>query len=101
MWLKHAVPLLALATLGGCMMHRGAGPDSEADWKLAKETSAKDLGNTVCPISGDKVEDSRVVVLYAGTLYHFCCDDCRQDFKLNPDKYVKMMAADPAKYGIK
>ena len=65
------------------------------------DASAVDLHNTVCPVSGDKVEDSKLTETYQGKIYHFCCDDCPKKFKEDPDKYAKAVAADPAKYGVK
>jgi len=63
--------------------------------------SATDLHNTVCPVSGDKVADSKLVEVYDGKVYHLCCADCHTDFEKDPAKYETAVAADPAKYGIK
>lgn len=60
-----------------------------------------DLHNTVCPVSGDKVEGSKLTETYDGKAYHLCCADCTKDFKKNPKKYADEVAADPAKYGVK
>ena len=60
-----------------------------------------DLHNTVCPVGGDKVGDSKLTETYQGKIYHFCCDDCPEKFKKDPEKYAKEVAANPAKYGIK
>ena len=67
----------------------------------ANQQAAVDLHNTVCPVSGDKVGDSKLTEVYQGKVYHFCCDDCPKDFKKNPDKFAKAVAADPVKYGVK
>jgi YHS domain-containing protein len=63
--------------------------------------SAVDLKNTVCPVSGDQVGDSKLMTTYEGKIYHFCCDDCPKAFAKDPAKYAKAVAADPAKYGVK
>ena len=65
------------------------------------QQSAIDLHNTVCPVSGDSVGDSKLIEIYQGKIYHLCCDDCPKDFEKDPQKYAKKVAADPAKYGIK
>ena len=62
--------------------------------------AAIDLANTVCPVTGDKVEDSRLVEVYDGKIYHLCCKDCPKDFEKDPAKFAKLVAADPAKYGV-
>jgi YHS domain-containing protein len=67
----------------------------------APDANVVDLGNTVCPVSGDKVGDSKLTAVYDGKLYHFCCDDCPKKFAKDPATYAKAVAADPAKYGVK
>lgn len=62
---------------------------------------AADLHNTVCPVSGDKVESSKLTETYDGKVYHLCCNDCVKPFEKDPGKYAKAVAADPAKYGVK
>ena len=69
--------------------------------QMAQQQTAVDLHNTVCPVSGDKVGDSKLTEIYQGKIYHLCCDDCPKDFKKNPEKFAKAVAADPAKYGVK
>ena len=60
-----------------------------------------DLRNTVCPVSGNDVADSKLLEIYDGKAYHLCCPDCHKDFEKDPGKYAAMVAADPAKYGCK
>jgi YHS domain-containing protein len=79
---------------------KATGASAEPMTQSAKQ-NAVDLGNTVCPVSGDKVGDSKLTEVYQGKIYHFCCDDCPKDFKKDPDKFAKKVAADPAKYGVK
>ena len=86
---------LCLGGLGlpGCAQSKEAAPSATAQ--------PADLGNTVCPVSLDKVGDSKLMVVYQGKIYHFCCDDCPKKFDADPDKYANAIAADPAKYGVK
>lgn len=62
--------------------------------------SPTDVRNTICPVSGDKVETSRLTRTYDGKVYHLCCADCIKPFEKDPEKYAKAVAADPAKYGV-
>ena len=62
--------------------------------------SAVDLHNTVCPVSGDKVESSKLTETYDEKVYHLCCKDCVKPFEKEPGKYAKAVADDPAKYGV-
>jgi YHS domain-containing protein len=64
-------------------------------------TSAVDLRNTICPVSGDKVADSNLVEVYDGKVYHLCCPDCHTDFEKDPAKYAKAVADNPGKFGVK
>jgi YHS domain-containing protein len=62
---------------------------------------AVDLRNTLCPVSGDKVEDSKLVEIYDGKVYHLCCSDCHTDFEKDPAKYAAAVTANPGKFGVK
>ena len=91
-----AVAGLAFADMPGMDMHDKAPTTQKADDK-----AAVDVGNTVCPVTGDKVGDSKLTGTYDGKTYHFCCDDCPKAFAKDPAKYANAVAADPAKYGVK
>ena len=45
-------------------------------------------GAGVCPISGDKV-NPKASYEYKGKTYQFCCMQCIDKFKKNPEKYIK------------
>ena len=51
-----------------------------------------DAGNTVCPVSGDKV-NPKVTYVFEGKRYAFCCPMCIKKFKKDPKKYLTRMAA--------
>jgi YHS domain-containing protein len=106
---KMIVPLgfVAMMTMVGCTQNDGMSGmhmDHHDHADAASATipaGAIDLGNTVCPVTGDKVGDSKVIAVYEGKVYHFCCSDCPKDFNKDPAKFAKLVAADPAKYGVK
>ncbi|MDP9175856.1 MAG: TRASH domain-containing protein [Planctomycetota bacterium] len=89
---------LALADDMGGMKMDPVAPSSQPS---TQPSTAVDLRNTVCPVSGDKVADSNLVVVYDGKVYHMCCADCHKDFEKDPAKFSKAVAADPAKFGVK
>ena len=98
--------LAGILVLGAGCRHESSHADStsataQSTSQPANQQAAVDLHNTVCPVSGDKVGDSKLTEVYQGKVYHFCCDDCPKDFKKNPDKFAKAVAADPVKYGVK
>lgn len=49
---------------------------------------AVDAGNKICPVSGEKI-DEKATYEYQGKIYHFCCSSCIEDFKKDPEKYIK------------
>ena len=51
-----------------------------------------DAGNTICPVSGDKVNPN-VTYIFDGKRYAFCCPMCVKKFKKDPKKYLAQMAA--------
>ena len=65
--------------------------------KTPPSKEAKEVGNKICPISGDKIpapgekgtmgDDGPVKVEYMGKIYNLCCPMCVKDFKKNPEKY--------------
>ncbi len=45
---------------------------------------------TTCPVMGGKI-NKKFYADYKGKRVYFCCPDCIQAFKKNPDKYVKKL----------
>lgn len=78
----------------------GSTPTKSSNEGSAQTAAAVDLHNTVCPVSGDKVESSKLTQTYDGKVYHLCCNDCVKPFKADPTKYTKAVSDDPAKYGV-
>lgn len=87
--------------MAGMNMAPATAPASQPASQPTTTAGAVDLGNTVCPVSGDNVGGSKLFAVYEGKIYHFCCRDCPKDFGENPAKYAKLVAEDPAKYGVK
>jgi YHS domain-containing protein len=92
---------LAGLTWADDMPGMGGGSSSPPTTQPTAPFQAVDLHNTICPVSGDKVDNSHLVEIYGGKVYHLCCSDCHTDFEKDPAKYASAVAADPAKYGIK
>lgn len=108
--MKRFVALMSLPAalaIAGCTpsQDKPAPPSSTGDSMPmsttdASKASATDLHNTVCPVSGDKVESSPLTQTYDGKVYHLCCKDCVKPFQKDPGKYAKQVSDDPAKYGV-
>ncbi len=60
---------------------------------LAGSAFAADKPQTLCPISGEKV-DKKTFVDYQGQRVYFCCNNCVGKFKKDPEKTFAKLAAD-------
>jgi len=51
--------------------------------------AAEEVGNKICPVSGEKVGEMGEVVKYEykGKIYNLCCKMCIKDFKKDPEKF--------------
>ena len=57
-----------------------------------KVMDAVDAKNTVCPVSGDKIDDNtKATYEYEGKIYNFCCSACIEAFKKDPQKYINKL----------
>lgn len=50
--------------------------------------SATVVANTLCPLSGEKVDPKGKTVAYEGKTVGFCCDECVEPFQKEPAKYA-------------
>jgi len=48
----------------------------------------------VCPVSGKEIKKSEAKITheYKGKTYYFCCENCKEEFMKNPEKYTKEKA---------
>jgi YHS domain-containing protein len=61
---------------------------SEAAFATAEETV--NIGNKICPVSGEKIDEKmKATYEYEGKIYNFCCSMCIDEFKKDPEKYIK------------
>lgn len=63
--------------------------------------SLKEVGNTICPVSGDKVGQMGEAVKYEynGKIYNLCCPMCKKDFANDPEKFSKKAEEQAAEEG--
>lgn len=47
---------------------------------------------TVCPVFGGEINKD-IYVDYKGKRIYFCCEGCDDEFKKNPEKYMKKLEA--------
>jgi len=53
---------------------------------------AIEVGNKICPVSKQPVDEmgEPVQYEYKGKIYNFCCKMCLKDFKKDPEKFSKI-----------
>lgn len=56
----------------------------------AATDSGKGNPQTTCPVMGGKI-DKTVFTDYQGKRIYFCCTGCVDDFKKNPEQYLKKL----------
>ena len=49
-----------------------------------------DVGNTICPVDGEAV-DENVSYVYEGKRYYFCSPECLELFMEDPEMYIEEM----------
>lgn len=73
--------------------------DMAQDQMNQEATKAVEVGNKICPVSGEKVGEMGEIVKheYNGKIYNLCCKACAKDFKKDPEKYSKIAEDEVAK----
>ena len=87
------LPLVALAACG-------AETSTSAD-NMAKAAAAVGSANGLCPVMERLVTAEGGSADYKGQKIAFCCPGCVGKFRDNPDKWIAIMKANPAKFGYK
>src|SRR3954454_19061628 len=72
----------------------GAAAPAAKDTPAKKKDDAKSKPiNAKCPLTGEDI-DPKVTTVQDGKVVAFCCESCIADFKKEPAKYMKKIAAD-------
>ena len=57
---------------------------------FGEKLSAAEKAQTKCPVMGWDIDKSRFVD-YKGNRIYFCCASCPEEFKKDPEKYIKKL----------
>ncbi|MCG8432118.1 MAG: hypothetical protein MJA29_13235 [Candidatus Omnitrophica bacterium] len=58
----------------------------------AAEPETVKVGNTICPVTGEAVEDAtKTTYVHEGREYNLCCPACIEIFKADPGKYIAIV----------
>lgn len=50
--------------------------------------------NTVCPVSGEELEDNEHTIKHEGKTYAVCCKKCLAKIQKDPEKYISRLSED-------
>ena len=96
--------LLALALI--LLFISGAAYAKDSDTKtgqgnaVAQVNKAVEVGNQSCPVSGETIDEkTKVTYEYKDKIYSFCCSICVEDFKKDPEKYIKKLEVEEESKG--
>jgi len=66
-------------------------PEAQAqEPTVVSQEEPVDVGNKICPVSGEKIDEKlKATYEYEGKIYNFCCPACVEEFKKEPEKYIK------------
>ena len=79
---------------GGALLFAADPPKPKSPTTKPATTQAKAAGpvNKFCAVEGKGHDvDPKVTYVYKGKTIGFCCADCIDEFKKDPEKYVKNM----------
>jgi YHS domain-containing protein len=90
--LRNAVMLGCIAGLAVSGMAAAQAEKNTNSDNVKKVAALKKLKpQTVCPVMGGEI-DKAIFVDYNGKRIYFCCAGCPNEFKKNPEKYLKKLA---------
>jgi len=84
----NVVRLIAAIVVAGLLISGAAyaASDTVASLTEQKKAAVIDVGNKICPVTGDKV-NGKDFYEYKGRRYGLCCAMCPAIFASDPEKY--------------
>jgi YHS domain-containing protein len=87
---KMIVSAVAALLIGGAAMVGAADkPKGPTTRPATTQAAAAKPVNKFCVVESDNKIDPKVFVIYKGKTIGFCCNDCKEDFEKDPEKYIK------------
>jgi YHS domain-containing protein len=59
---------------------------------LIENPARRELKNTHCPVMAEEAVIPDVFVIYKDQIVNLCCDSCEDEFKADPEKFMKALA---------
>ena len=96
--MKLAVSSLIVCTVLAFGFSASFAADTGKSGGAAKKEDAKAKAfNVKCPVEREDVDPAVPTTTYKGKVIGFCCESCIKDFNKDPEKYMKVIAADNKK----
>ena len=91
------------APAGSMSKHDMEKKDTQTSPSKEDEAKAKPVGNTVCPVSGQKIGSmgEAAYIVYKGEKVALCCKGCSKTFMKDPAKYLRKAQKQAAMAGGK
>lgn len=89
-------------TSNAAVSEEAVNPVRNPDKSLLNVSNGVNVGNKICPVSGEKIEEkTKSAYEYEGKIYNLCCASCIEEFKKDPQKYIKKVEEElqSASYG--
>jgi YHS domain-containing protein len=89
---KNAVVFCCIAGVaisGAALAQTGKNANTDKGKKVAEAKKLKP--QTVCPVMGGEIDKTKFVD-FNGKRIYVCCAGCLDEFKKNPEKYLKKLA---------
>lgn len=89
--------VLAIMLLSLCIVVPGASFASAPSGNLViahehQQENTVSPTTEACPVSGEPIMgNSKITYEYKGKTYRFCCPECIEEFKKDPEKYINKM----------
>jgi YHS domain-containing protein len=103
MFRKKLIAVMTAAVIGMAMYggsgsafaHEGHDHDVAASPAGSDEAAKK---GKLCPVSGEEIDQpGKYTYEYKGKVYNLCSAGCVEEFKKDPEKYIRKMKEDAAK----
>lgn len=84
--------LISPAPARACGKSCNCGSAKQKSTTNASSAAAVNVGNTICPVMGQKIVSGHAVAIeYNGKIYNLCCAGCIGPFQKNPQKYIEQI----------
>ena len=95
--MKHIIISVFVLLLGLSFVSSAQAQVKDKKIVAEKVTEGKPV-NTVCPVTGEGLENNSVTATYEGKTYALCCKSCLKKFKKESTKYIGNLSEDGNKF---